>query len=189
MVRRSVRWSACDGNGMEHCDITISGNGIIIEGIVAGNRKSSYGAWYRVDTDESFRTRNVQVRYVGGPSLHIISDENGIWHDVENNKQLIHLQGCHDVDIGFTPATNMLPLRRLKLAEKESQSIKVAYIPLPEEISENFEPVAASQRYTCLEPDRVYRYEGIFRDFTADLSIDDAGIIEDYPDLFRRQSK
>lgn len=186
MVRRSVRWSACDGNGMEHCDITISGNGIIIEGIVAGDRKSSYGAWYRVGTDERFRTRNVQVRYVGGPSLHIISDEKGIWHDVENDKQLIQLQGCRDVDIGFTPATNMLPLRRLKLAEKESQSIKVAYIPLPEEISENFEPVAVSQRYTCLEPERVYRYEGIFRDFTADLSIDDTGIIENYPGLFRR---
>lgn len=83
----------------------------------------------------------------------------------------------------------MLPLRRLKLAEKESQSIQVAYIPLPEEISENFEPVAASQGYTCLEPDRMYRYEGIFRDFTAYLSIDDAGIIEDYPGLFRRQSE
>lgn len=44
MVRRYVRWSACDGNGMEHCDITISGNGIIIAGTVVGNRKSSYGA-------------------------------------------------------------------------------------------------------------------------------------------------
>ena len=82
----------------------------------------------------------------------------------------------------------MLPLRRLKLAEKESQSIKVAYIPLPEKISENLEPVAASQCYTCLELDRVYRYEGIFHDFTNDLIIDDAGIIEDYLGLFRRQS-
>ncbi|WP_455916956.1 putative glycolipid-binding domain-containing protein [Pantoea agglomerans] len=185
-MRRPVRWRSCDGNGTEHCDITVSDNGIIIEGIVAGNRKSNYGAWYRVATDERFRTRNVQVRYVGGPSLHITCDENGIWHDVENDRQLIHLQHCHDVDIGFTPATNMLPLRRLNLAEKESKSIKVAYIPLPEEIGEIFEPVSVSQRYTCLELNRMYRYEGIFRDFTADLCIDDAGIIEDYPSLFRR---
>lgn len=78
------------------------------------------------------------------PSLHIISDENGIWHDVENDKQLMHLQGCHNVDVGFTPATNMLPLRRLNPASKESQPIKVAYIPLPEKIGEKFKPVLVS---------------------------------------------
>lgn len=56
----------------------------------------------------------------------------------------MHLQGCHNVDVGFTPATNMLPLRRLNLASKESQPIKVAYIPLPEEIGEKFKPVLVS---------------------------------------------
>ena len=41
------------------------------------------------------------------------------------------------------------------------------------------------QRYTRLG-DRLWRYEGLFRDFVADLAVDDMGLVLDYPQLFRR---
>ena len=34
--------------------------------------------------------------------------------------------------------------------------------------------------------DRLWRYEGLFRDFVADLLVDDMGLVLDYPQLFRR---
>lgn len=42
------------------------------------------------------------------------------------------------------------------------------------------------QAYVCIEPGRRYRYEGIFRDFTAEMDIDDDGLVIDYETLFRR---
>jgi hypothetical protein len=42
------------------------------------------------------------------------------------------------------------------------------------------------QAYTCIEPDRLYRYEGITTQYTADLPVDGDGLVIDYPGLFRR---
>jgi hypothetical protein len=32
----------------------------------------------------------------------------------------------------------------------------------------------------------VYRYDGLFRDYSADLSVDADGLVVDYPEAFRR---
>jgi len=45
------------------------------------------------------------------------------------------------------------------------------------------------QRYTCLASDAAstrYRFEARSHDFTAELPVDTQGLVEDYPDLFRR---
>jgi hypothetical protein len=33
---------------------------------------------------------------------------------------------------------------------------------------------------------REYRYEGIFRNFSADMTVDEDGLVIDYPTLFTR---
>jgi hypothetical protein len=181
-----VRWQAWEGRGLEHCVWKEDAQGVVLEGAVAGARNGSYGGHYLVRADADFRTREVHVRYVGGPSLHVESDGSGNWRDVPGNRILSALRGCIDVDIGITPATNTLPIKRLKLKAQESRDIVVAYVPLPEEVDGDFLPRRADQRYTCLTPDRRYRYESLFRAFTAELEIDEAGLVIDYPDMFRR---
>ena len=57
----------------------------------------------------------------------------------------------------------------------------MAYISTPDLAVSRVE-----QAYTCIEPDREYRYEGIFRNFTANMTIDEDGLVIDYPSLFRR---
>ena len=49
-----------------------------------------------------------------------------------------------------------------------------------------FLPLRAEQRYTCLRQGRRYLYEGLFRGFSAELELDEAGLVLDYPDTFRR---
>ncbi len=153
---------------------------------MAGTRHGAYGGYYHVRTDADFRTREVRVLYVGGPSLHVKSDGRGNWRDEIGSRPLPNLNGCIDVDIGITPATNTLPIKRLKLGAQESRDITVAYVALPDQIDSDFLPQQAEQRYTCLMPDRRYRYEGLFRAFTAELEVDEAGLVLDYPDTFRR---
>lgn len=181
-----ARWQDWEGHGLEHCLCRASADGLTLEGVVAGTRHGAYGGYYLVRADADFRTRVVQVVYVGGPRLHVESDGLGNWRDVIGNRTLPTLNGCIDVDIGITPATNTLPIKRLSLREQESREITVAYVPLPDQIDGDFLPRPVEQRYTCLTPDRRYRYEGLFRAFTAELEVDDAGLVLDYPDTFRR---
>lgn len=181
-----ARWQDWNGHGLEHCSCTQNAVSLILEGVVAGTRHGVYGGQYRVRTDADFRTREVRVGYVGGPCLHVESDGEGNWRDLIENRALLALDGCIDVDIGMTPATNTLPIKRLKLKARESREITVAYIPLPDQIDGDFLPQRAEQRYTCLIPGQRYLYEGLFRAFTAELEIDAAGLMLDYPDTFRR---
>ncbi|MBB4199833.1 hypothetical protein CCR94_23095 [Rhodoblastus sphagnicola] len=181
-----VRWRDWAGEGLEHCVCRRDDSGLTLEGVVAGTRHGLYGGHYFVRTDAVFRTRDVRVEYVNGPRLHVGSDGEGHWRDLIGNRPIPALDGCIDVDIGITPATNALPIKRLKLREHESRDIVVAYVPLPDQVEGDFLPRRAEQRYTCLTPDRRYRYDGVFRAFSAELEVDASGLVLDYPDTFRR---
>lgn len=181
-----VQWCDWEGNGLDHCSFTQPRESSILEGVVIGTREGHYGAHYFVRTDASFRTREVRVDYVGGPRLHLSADGEGHWHDLIRDEPIPSLAGCLDVDIGVTPATNTLAIKRLKLQEQASQAIAVAYIPLPAQITGDFLPQVAQQRYSCLALNQRYRYEGIFRGFTAELDVDKHGLVLDYHETFRR---
>ena len=182
---RAVRWTDAGGQGLEHCLLTLGPDGLTLEGAVAGTRDGEYGAHYNLRADPQGRTREVRVRYVGGPELHVSADPNARWRDEIAGTALPDLDGCLDVDIGVTPATNTLPIRRLDLGHGGSAGITAAYVPLPSQVEGAFLPRPAPQRYTRLS-DRLWRYEGLFRNFTADLTVDDLGLVLDYPRLFRR---
>lgn len=99
-------------------------------------------------------------------------DGHGSWADRPE------LDGCLEVDISITPLTNTLPIRRLGLEPGESREIRAVYIELPR-LSVSVMP----QRYTRLG-ERLYRYQS--EGFQADLSVDEHGLVVDYPGLWRR---
>lgn len=184
-----VRWTPWNGEGLEHCAIRRSGEGALAEGVVVGGRDAiPYGASYRVLCDRRWRTRKVRLAYAGSLEMHVAADGEGRWFDrTQGGAPLPELEGCIDVDIGVTPFTNTLPIKRLGLGEGQSQAIRAAYVPLPSQVDGNrLLPRPADQRYTCLIPGRLYRYEGLFRRFTAELEVDERGLVLDYPDTFRR---
>jgi hypothetical protein len=154
----------------------------------ATGRSTLYGAHYVIQADKSFRTRLVRMHYVGGPTLHVITDGKGNWQDVISGGSIAELEGCLDVDIGVTPSTNTLPIRRLMLEQGSSADIRIAYVPLPDQIEKPFLPRPAAQRYTCITAGHLYRYDGLFRNFSADLEVDRNGLVIDYPKTFRRLS-
>jgi hypothetical protein len=100
------------------------------------------------------------------------SDSGGTW--------IPALDGCIDVDISLTPATNTLPIRRLDPPLGAGVDIKVAYILAPE-----LSLRAGPQRYTRVG-DRLWRFNGVDINFTADISVDEEGFVADYPGLFHR---
>jgi hypothetical protein len=175
--QRMLRWTDRDGNGLEHLSVVQTDAGIVAESVVnaADFRRLSY----RLDIDPLWRVRTVDIQMVDGPELRIFADGLGGWRDVDG-ADIPHLAGCIDVDIAATPFTNTLPIRRLALAVGAARTIKVAYVSLPD-LAVN--PV--EQRYTRLSDSR-FLYEGLSTSFSAELDVDDHGIVVDYPAVFLR---
>jgi hypothetical protein len=139
---------------------------------------------YNLVCDTGWRVRELQMagesEAVGYHTLHLISDGAGNWHD-DKDQPLDALQGCIDVDIMLTPLTNTLPIRRLQLAPGESREISVVYVAAPDLSVRPFR-----QRYTRLDDGQRYRYESLDSGFTAELPVDDDGLVVDYPGIWRR---
>ena len=188
-VMKVARWEGWNGAGREHCLLWRRNGAILVESVVQGSRGGSpYGARYAIECAPDWTVRSLKIASVSGPRLHILSDGNRHWLDfVRGQRSLDHLDGCVDVDVAMTPLTNMLPIKRLGLAEGQGADIRVAYVPLPtDDPVEAWSVEAVEQRYTCIEPERRYLYEGRFRDFSAELEIDSDGFVTDYPGTFRR---
>lgn len=181
----TVCWREWDGEGLEHCACRLDETGLMLEGVVAGTHEGLYGAHYLVRADAAFRTRDVRVAFVGGPALHLRADGEGGWRNAADGRSLPDLQGCVDIDIRVTPATNTLPIRRLGLAVGDSREIAVAYVPLPAG-ADGLGPRRVMQRYTRLEGTGRYRYEGLDSGFSAEIEVDVTGLVLDYPGVFRR---
>lgn len=181
----TVCWREWEGEGLEHCAFRLDETGLMLEGVVAGTQEGLYGAHYLVRTDDAFRVREMRVAFVGGASLYLVADGEGNWRDAAGGCPLPELDGCVDVDIRVTPATNTLPIRRLMLDVGESREITVAYVPLPDGKCD-LRPRRVTQRYTRLEGLGRYRYEGLDSGFTAEIEVDAAGLVLDYPGVFQR---
>jgi hypothetical protein len=83
---------------------------------------------------------------------------------------------CVDVDLGFTPSTNTLPIRRLGLEIGERREISVVWILFPE-----LSAVRGEQSYARVAGDRYVFESG---DFKAVLRTNDQGIVLDYQGLW-----
>ena len=84
------------------------------------------------------------------------------------------LDGCVDIDFGWTPATNTLPIRRLRFTAGTPKTIRAVWLKWPELLF-----VPAEQTY-IKRSDRRWTYES--GDFAADLAVDEHGVVRTYGD-------
>jgi hypothetical protein len=96
-----------------------------------------------------------------------------------NGKECAAVAGCSDLDLNFSPSTNLLPIRRLNLAVGQEASVRAAWLRFP---SFKLEPL--EQIYRRTGPS-VYRYESAGGKFVTDLEVDEAGFVTDYPNVWR----
>ena len=128
---------------------------------------------YAVTTDDAWRTESVDVQVFGHRRVTIrIEVDDGRW-TVDGRVQP-DLDGCVDIDLGWTPATNLLPIRRLGLAVGDAAEITTAWLTYPE-----LELVPNLQRYTRTDVE-AWRYESGPYDFALDTTAD--GIVTTYGD-------
>ena len=184
---REVIWRRLPSPGLEHCTLRAVADGAWqLEGVaVAALDTLPVDVRYTISGTAAWQTRAVAVELRTGAvtrALHLrVDDQQRWWNESEGGGELVALRGCHDVDLGISPSTNTLPIRRLGLAVGASADLDAGWVRFPELA---VEPLA--QRYTRIG-DRAYRYESRGSSFRADLSVDEEGLVVAYPGAWMRE--
>jgi len=100
-----------------------------------------------------------------------------------NGVEVPGVSGAEDVDLEFSPSTNLLPVRRLSIQVGDQVAVRAAWVRFPE-----FTVEPLDQTYTRLT-DETYRYESAVGAFRRDLKVDENGFVLDYPQLWVAESR
>lgn len=132
---------------------------------------------YTVNCDPDGCTREATIRYEEAHqtrTLRLQRDNRDHW--TVNGEPRADLSGLKDIDIGVTPSTNVLPIRRMQLAVGESAEVTAVWICFP-----HLTVQPLKQSYERLE-DNAYLYRSIVSGYTARLEADENGMILAYED-------
>lgn len=133
---------------------------------------------YEVVVDRDWRTVSAAVHGFAGSRVVDVSIDvtDGRW--LLNGAEVDAVRGCIDVDLNFSPSTNLLPIRRLRLAEGEEAAVSAAWLRFPSFALERLE-----QTYRREAANR-YRYSSAGGAFVAQVVVDDAGLPLEYEGLW-----
>lgn len=131
---------------------------------------------YRVICDSKWQTISGRVSgWLGdGPiQVDLSVDVTRRWR--LNGMECPTVFGCVDLDLNFSPSTNLLPIRRLNLAVGQAAEVKAAWLRFP---SFTLEPLPQTYRRLGAA---TYQYESGGGAFVRDLSVNAAGFVTVYP--------
>jgi hypothetical protein len=181
-VLQTVLWRGINRPGIEYC--TLSQTEVsyqLVGAALSAIDLVPLQVKYQIQCDKEWRTQNVRVETDLGPTqreLNIHVDRQQRWW--LNDAEFVPLRGCIDIDLGITPATNTLPIRRLSLQVGGHVEITAAWIEFPKL---TVQPLV--QRYTRLT-ERRHQYESLASGFTVEIHVDEFGMVTNYPGLWKR---
>lgn len=175
----SVLWRREDAPGHDACVLSRARHGFSISGVAVflhGGKACKLE--YEVACDTDWMTTSAKVTgSIGRVPVHAeIRRSKGGWrHDGASRDDLGH---CQDIDLAFTPATNVLPIRRLKLRPGRQAATSAAWLRFP-----SLALAQLDQVYENLGK-RVYRYTALSGRFQRRLRVRPSGLVDDYPGLW-----
>ena len=137
---------------------------------------------YVVICNSNWQTTSAQICGVVGSdavNLDVYANAERKWF--LNGLECGEVEGCIDIDLGFSPSTNLLPIRRLALGVGQEAAIATAWLPFP---SLRFELL--SQLYRR-DGERTYHYESHQGLFTRPLDVDSTGFVTSYPGFWQAE--
>ncbi|HEV7992876.1 MAG TPA: putative glycolipid-binding domain-containing protein [Gemmatimonadaceae bacterium] len=176
----TILWRRLDAPGIDACRLDESDDGWALHGSAACSIDDAPTRLdYRVTCDHQWRTREgIVCGWVGTQliSLTITRASDGRWR--LGDSVIAELDGCADLDFGFSPATNLLQLRRIALVIGESADVPVAWLDVRSGTLSRLE-----QRYHRVS-ETEYAYEAPRFDYRATLEVNACGFALRYPGLW-----
>ncbi len=194
---RFLLWTGVEEWLAEAGSVDLSKAGLRATGIQLGAEPVPYRLDYRLDASDGFVTRALEVTAIGEDwrrRLSLRHDGAGDWRAEVDSKgavpggawdgELPDLAKARDIDLGFSPLTNSMPILRHELHRGGSRDFVMAWVAVP-----TLRVTAASQRYEHLRAGSdvsLVRFIDGESDFSADLELDRDGLLRLYPRLARR---
>jgi hypothetical protein len=176
MAGVSVIWRRVDQPGHEAARLSPHGSGWHLTGTaVFASDGRPCRLDYMVVCDPDWRTLSGRVTgWLGTGLVEVeVTADAGRWR--LNGVECPAVAGCPDLDLNFSPSTNLLPIRRLGLAVGAEAPVRAAWPRFP---SFALEPLDQLYRRT---DNATYRYESAGGTFVRDLRVNDTGFVIDYP--------
>lgn len=176
----TILWRRLDAPGHDACRLERNGTGWALAGtaVFAENGLPAV-LYYKVVVDSAWRTTSGHIHgWLGeqGIDLRVTRTSDGNW--MLNGTAVPGIEARNDLDLSFTPATNLLQLRRVNMREGEVVDLPVAWLDV------------ARATLTCL-PQRYerrtatsYWYEAPTAGYSGLLEVRASGFILRYPGLW-----
>jgi hypothetical protein len=179
-MNHSILWRGIYFSGHEACRLFKLNNEWFLAGTaVFHSEDRPCRLSYLVVCDASWKTLRGSVSgWVGDRDVNSeINVDAQRW--TLNGVEEFAVDGCVDLDLNFSPATNLLPIRRLNLEIGQHAEVKAAWLRFP-----SFEFAPLTQVYTRLDEFK-YRYSSGGGSFVRDLTVNEVGFVTDYPGLWQ----
>jgi uncharacterized protein len=180
-VSEYAAWRRLDRPGRDAALLRLYAGGWLLQGAAAFDHdRGPATVAYQVEVDARWQARRGTVSgFVGDRTVQheILRDDLGWRLDgvrVENLKHLV------DLDYGFTPATNALQLKRIRLSSGQKADVPAAWFDL-----DSASLIELPQTYER-RGDASYWYEAPTVPYEALLEIAPNGFVQSYPGLWRR---
>jgi hypothetical protein len=179
----SVLWRRLDVPGHDACRLVHERERWRLEGVAAfrENRAIAQIA-YRVTCDNHWRALDAHVHgSLGSTTLDVgvRRSASGVW--ILNGEAVPDLKECVDIDLGFTPATNALQIRRIALEIGQAADVPVAWLDVATRTLSVLE-----QRYER-RSETEYWYEAPRFDYSGVLVVNSTGFPTVYPGLWEQE--
>ena len=112
--------------------------------------------------------------------LEITVDTDRKWR--VNGVETSAVAGCIDLDLNFSPSTNLLPIRRLNLSVGQEAEVRAAWLRFP-----SLQLETLVQIYRRID-ESTYQYRSE-PDFIANLTVDEFGLVTNYRDFWLAEAR
>lgn len=148
MTNASILWRRLDLSGHESARIFFDQSHWNLEGTaVFAYNKQPCRLSYQILCDADWQTLSTKVTgWIANQSIEIeisVDDERCWWI---NSKEQKEVSNCLDIDLNFSPSTNLLPIRRLGLEIGQEAIVSAAWLRFP-----SFKLEALEQKYRRID--------------------------------------
>jgi len=181
---RPILWRRLDVPGHDAATLHQVAGGAELRGMaIFRDERGPTALHYRVRCDAEWRTTEAVIDGWCGArpvELRLRRDHAGGW--TLNGVPCPAVAGCADLDLSFTPATNLLPVRRLDLTVGQTAEVRSAWLEWPGGVLGPL--VQRYARRSLMEYDYEAELPGAAR-FVGVLRVEPGGWVVDYAGLWR----
>jgi len=181
---KSMLWRRMDSPGHEFSRLSFQDTSWHLAGTAAfAHNLQPCQLDYMVVCNLEWKTLSGRVAgFIGDMAveMNISVDSNSNWR--LNGREFPGVKGCIDLDLAFSPSTNLLPIRRLNLDIGQEAEVKAAWLSFP-----SFTLKPLEQLYRRINS-TTYRYESAGGSFVTELQVNEVGFIALYPNLWQAEA-